>query len=1089
MRTRCFDFVQQEAHPGGIHKRKCMRRLILLGLVALTACPAMASRRVTVAQLEQIITADNRAHHTDQDTARQISKLEMAERLTDTTLNGLVSTLNLEPQTALALRLLADQSAFLDPPANEFAAMPPPDAQAQQRMLRSANLYSVDRWIHLPNFFATRETHRFDDTAQSLHPGDWPVRDGLHLVNTSSREITFRAGKEVQEAIATGTASAAMADEEAGLRSWGEFGPAMEVVLSDLSGHPPTFSHWEKTPDGVTAVFHYKVPRESSHYAVTFSYHNVNDRSQLVLSNVGRGQQEITNASIPGSAALHTYSETPAYHGSISIDPTTGAVVRITITADLGYKNPLLRAETAVEYGPITIGDRQFICPTRSIAVSLEPGNLAGCRTAQHSADSGGDNPLWQSAVSSCENDPVLLINETRFIDYHRLGSSARILTDVAGITGAPPANAAPDSASPTATRQMPASEATSSQPPANSANEFAAPSAQNPQQPAMETASAAPPLAPVAAPEPAAPEISVSDAKDLPDSAPGPPQNGASGFSLKVTSRLVDVGLVAYDKKGHPVTDLNAGDFALYDNGQKQDLHFFGAPVPRSALAVLAAAQPVSQPAETDFSNLGVASGSAPMPEAGTTILLIDESHIAWSDMSNARGQILKFLGSLAPGERVGLYVMNGLGFHVLTEVTDDHAALIARMQKFMPDAQSVSLAQEEETRNRQHFDEVHNVADLNSVNGNRIDAVDGAEPIDPHLLTMGDVPVRASMIILAQVARHLQGLPGHKNLIWVSSDNVFADWRDQAVGIDKSTEVEKAYEMRAQEAMNNAHAAVYPFDVSQLEGAAVGPDLQNQYVKLTPAAQDAASLGHDPSAPPEAMSRVAAPGRVTAEMNQDIHPVQEPVREVAVNTGGRVIRRASDLTAQLRAIMADGDDTYMLSFSPSGPPDGQYHTITVKLTDRRGLTLRYRTGYLFDKEPTTLKERFQQAVWKPSDVSEIAVTAHLAAASAGTSVQLNIAAADLGLEQQAGRWMDKLDIFFIERDDAGLHARVEGETLGLRLKPDTYQQMMPKGIPFDHVVKMQQGMSSLRVLVVDENTGRMGTVTIPGSALKAGG
>jgi hypothetical protein len=60
---------------------------------------------------------------------------------------------------------------------------------------------------------------------------------------------------------------------------------------------------------------------------------------------------------------------------------------------------------------------------------------------------------------------------------------------------------------------------------------------------------------------------------------------------------------------------------------------------------------------------------------------------------MSYARSQILKFLGSLAPGERVGLYTMNGLGFHVLTEVTADHAALISRMQNFMPTAQSVGL------------------------------------------------------------------------------------------------------------------------------------------------------------------------------------------------------------------------------------------------------------------------------------------------------------------------------------------------------------------------------------------------------------
>jgi hypothetical protein len=83
--------------------------------------------------------------------------------------------------------------------------------------------------------------------------------------------------------------------------------------------------------------------------------------------------------------------------------------------------------------------------------------------------------------------------------------------------------------------------------------------------------------------------------------------------------------------------------------------------------------------------------------------------------------------------------------------------------------------------------------------------------------------------------------------------------------------------------------------------------------------------------------------------------------------------------------------------------------------------------------------------------------------------------------MEQAGGRWMDKLDIFFIQRDDAGLHAHVEGQTLGLRLKPSTYQNLLPQGIPFEHAVALRPGMGSLRVLVVDENSGRMGTVTIP--------
>lgn len=471
-----------------------------------------------------------------------------------------------------------------------------------------------------------------------------------------------------------------------------------------------------------------------------------------------------------------------------------------------------------------------------------------------------------------------------------------------------------------------------------------------------------------------------------------------------------------------------------------------------------------------------------------GATILLIDESHIAWNDMNYARGQMLKFLETVAPTERVGLYSMTGLGFRVLVETTTNHAVLVARLKSFMPSAQSASNAQDEETRTRQQFNEVHNIADLNSVNGNHNDVADADQPVDPQLLTMGSDPARASLVILAQVARHLSSIPGHKNLVWVSSDNVFADWQDQQVGIDKHPNDSKSYAVRAQEAMNDAHTAVYPFDVSQLEGGAIAADIQHRNVELTPAAADNAATAAAAGGPGQAGGgRNMQPGRISAEMSQDLHPIQGPIREVAAATGGRTIRRSGDLAAALAGIVDDGHATYQLSFSPQGPADDQYHNITVKFTARRGLTLRYRTGYLFAKEPVTLRDRFHAAVWKPLDTTEIAVTANVEPVGSSASVKLNIAAADLGMEQQAGRWMDRLDIFFIQRDDTGLHAHLEGQTLGLRLKQSTYQNVLPKGVPFERAVQLQPGMASLRVLVVDENSGRMGSVTIPSEAMKA--
>ena len=68
-----------------------------------------------------------------------------------------------------------------------------------------------------------------------------------------------------------------------------------------------------------------------------------------------------------------------------------------------------------------------------------------------------------------------------------------------------------------------------------------------------------------------------MAQATGLPE-PPANPQTGStnSSFTLRMTARLVDVGLVAFDKKGHPVTDLKPEDFEIYDNGRKQTVRSF---------------------------------------------------------------------------------------------------------------------------------------------------------------------------------------------------------------------------------------------------------------------------------------------------------------------------------------------------------------------------------------------------------------------------------------------------------------------------------------------------------------------------------
>ena len=102
---------------------------------------------------------------------------------------------------------------------------------------------------------------------------------------------------------------------------------------------------------------------------------------------------------------------------------------------------------------------------------------------------------------------------------------------------------------------------------------------------------------------------------------------------------------------------------------------------------------------------------------------------------------------------------------------------------------------------------------------------------------------------------------------------------------------------------------------------------------------------------------------------MQQDTHAVRPAIQHLAQATGGQSFRRSGNVLGELDSVVADGDAAYLLSFSPDTQPDGKYHQITVTVPARPGIKLRYRTGYLYSKEPSTLKDRMTQAVWQPQD------------------------------------------------------------------------------------------------------------------------
>ncbi len=233
-----------------------MRRRILFFLLAAASIPATAAKRETVAQLEHTLTAAYASHKQDAEIARQISGMELSERVTKDTLRRLSAPMAPSSQAVIALQLLADQSVFLDPPPGELPPIAAPDGSAQQRMLESAKRYGAKVLPGLPNLLATRTINRYDDSPQELQKGAWPVRAGLHRVDTSSGEISVRDERENQPP----TQGSAVWQQQIGLISGGEFGTTLGMILADTALGQITWSHWEQTAAGWSQSFSTRCP-------------------------------------------------------------------------------------------------------------------------------------------------------------------------------------------------------------------------------------------------------------------------------------------------------------------------------------------------------------------------------------------------------------------------------------------------------------------------------------------------------------------------------------------------------------------------------------------------------------------------------------------------------------------------------------------------------------------------------------------------------------------------------------------------------------------------------------------------------------
>ena len=525
------------------------------------------------------------------------------------------------------------------------------------------------------------------------------------------------------------------------------------------------------------------------------------------------------------------------------------------------------------------------------------------------------------------------------------------------------------------------------------------------------------------------------------------------SQVTLRSVTRLVQITVVAQDGQGHPITDLGRDEFVLFDGGQQREIKVFNVDRgdrdrPATSLAATSGAP------ERVFTNTEP-ERSGP---TGVTVILLDSLNTSWTDQANAMRNVIRFLSQVHPEDHIAVYSVGLTGFRVLHDFTTDASDLLAKLASWngeIPRGKSADPA-----------DQLANVLSgrdrATTLNQRRapVESVSFAHPLP----TLG---------VMELLANRLAGIPGRKNVIWISNGFPVVQWGNEAATVLSShgNEPILVRSLDPRNKSNTVHDTIGSGDHYSREADQTLHLLAGANVSIYPI---------------EARGLQGYAGTTIRSLSDQA--TEQAMQHVAKQTGGRAFTLTNDVFGAIRTAVDDSRVTYTLGFYPeSTRQDGSFHPITIKLAERRGITLRYRQGYIdtpdAPADPTRRKSDLEQAAQSPLDANALPLSARLLpSADRGTyNVNLTISLAGLNLKQDGEVWTGEVDVFLLQRDQQGHEFGRVNETIAMRLKQATYRQMLTTGAPYRREVVVNPKADVLRVVVRDARSGDIGSLTIP--------
>ncbi len=563
---------------------------------------------------------------------------------------------------------------------------------------------------------------------------------------------------------------------------------------------------------------------------------------------------------------------------------------------------------------------------------------------------------------------------------------------------------------------------------------------------------------------------------------------HGQAVPAVKVTTRLVIVDVVAHDKKGRAVTDLELPDLRILEDGKEQVIRSFVLQHPGASPAESVQEQAVL-PANM------VSNARKFPPNTALNVILLDSLNSTFLNQAYVRIEMVKFLEKLPQGQPVAVFTL-GRKLHMVQDFTTDLTQLKAVVNAFK--GQSSALMQNP-----------MGTSEMSMVPQGLAAQVIARD--DPEMLVQmkdfaeqttsdqDDMRVQYTFSALLSLGRMLSRYPGRKNLIWVSESipmNIFANVATnapvnaaagQVPDVNTDHTPNRAYGDQLAylgNLLTDGQVSVYPVDARGLIGSAL------------------ANVSNNVSGQ-AAMGGLAM--RAEGKQSEELFQSHASMLDIADKTGGKAYYNRNDIDNALGDGIRDGSTYYILGYYPESKKwDGKFRKIQVK-TRRKGIALRYRTGYFaVDREadmaqhPERKDADYNLALSMESPIySALLFKAEVNPPAAdSTTIHLRYAINPESIQfipDAEGLQRAQVDcaVRAFSSDDLDNPVKTEGTKVNAALKPDAFAKVKSKFFPCELKVDLPPGQYFLRLAVRDSNSGSVGSVnaqvTVPGLPIAA--